>query len=80
MPFLDPNFIPIIGERLETKAKFTELEDRLLLIMLNFHEKKDISHFKHIYFPNRQESTIRNRAKNLCAKEMINPVKKMREN
>ena len=23
IPFLDPNFIPIIGERLETKAKFS---------------------------------------------------------
>lgn len=80
MPFLDPKFIPIVGERLETKAKFSELEDRLLLIFLSLHEKKDITKFKRIYFPQRQEGQIRNRAKNLCAKELSNPVKRLREN
>ena len=80
VPFLDPIFIPIIGERLETKAKFTELEDRLLLILLTLHEKKDIGQYKSIYFPNRHECQIRNRAKNLCAKELNNPIKKIKEN
>lgn len=53
MPFLDPNFIPIIEERFETKSKFNEVEDRMLLIMLSLHQKKDISQYKGIYFPNR---------------------------
>lgn len=36
--------------------------------MLSLHSKRDIPNVKNIYFPTRQESTICNRAKNLCAK------------
>jgi hypothetical protein len=50
----------------------------MLLIMLSLHQKKDISQYKNIYFPNRHESQIRNRAKNLCAKEMVNPIKSLK--
>lgn len=46
--------------------------------MLSLHQKKDISQYKNIYFPNRHESQIRNRAKNLCAKEMVNPIKSLK--
>lgn len=80
VPFLDPIFIPIVEERFETKAKFNEIEDRLLLIFLSLHEKKDIGQYKYIYFPNRSEEQIKNRAKNLCAKEMQNPIKTLKEN
>lgn len=63
MPFLDPLLIPIISERLETKSKFSELEDRLLQTILK--AKLDVGEYKQIYFPTRTESQIKNRIKNL---------------
>jgi hypothetical protein len=79
---LEPLLIPIVSERLETKAKFSELEDRLILIMLK--SKLDVSEYRAIYFPQRAESQIKNRIKNLCGnsntKELNNPIKEMKQN
>ena len=67
--------MPIISERLETKAKFSELEDRLLLILVK--SKLDINEYRGIYFPSRGEAQIKNRIKNLCGngKELGNVIK-----
>ncbi len=69
-------YIPIVEERLETKAKFSELEDRLLVMILS-ERTREISKIRSIYFPGRQEDQIRNRIKNLSAngKEIVNQVK-----
>lgn len=76
IPFFNHLFIPLVGERLETKAKFSELEDRLLQIIIT-HPKRDVSKLKLIYFPNRPEQQIKNRIKNLCGngKDANNPIK-----
>lgn len=79
VPFFNPLFIPLVGERLETKAKFSELEDRLLQMIISS-PRKDITKLRMIYFPNRPEQQIRNRIKNLCgnAKDANNPIKEMK--
>jgi hypothetical protein len=81
VPFFNPLFIPLVGERLETKAKFSELEDRLLQMVIAS-PGKDISRLKAIYFPQRPEQQIRNRIKNLCGngKDNNNPIRDMKLN
>lgn len=81
IPFFNPLFIPLVGERLETKAKFSELEDRLLQMIISS-QRKDITKLRMIYFPHRPEQQIRNRIKNLCgnAKDGNNPIKEMKQN
>ncbi len=78
-PFLDPLFIPLQAERLETKAKFSELEDRLLQILMNL-PRKEMSRLRPIYFPERPEQQIKNRIKNLCGngKDLNNPIREMK--
>lgn len=65
VPFFNPLFIPLIEERLETKAKFSELEDRLLQMII-LSPRKDLTKLRIIYFPHRPEQQIKNRIKNLC--------------
>lgn len=81
VPFFNPLFLPLVGERLETKAKFTELEDRLLQMVIAS-PRKDLNRLKAIYFPHRPEQQIRNRIKNLCGngKDGNNPIKEMKLN
>jgi hypothetical protein len=81
IPFFNPLFIPLVGERLETKAKFSELEDRLLQMVIAS-PRKDIAKLKSIYFPQRPEQQIRNRIKNLCGngKDSNNPIRDMKLN
>ena len=81
VPFFSPLFVPLVEERLETKAKFSEFEDRLLQIVISI-PRRDMAKLKHIYFPNRPEYRIKNRIKNLCGnpKELHNPIKDMKLN
>jgi hypothetical protein len=52
VPFFNPLYVPIVEERLETKAKFSELEDRLLMMIIAS-PRKELSKLRLIYFPNR---------------------------
>ena len=81
VPFFDPLFIPLVKERLESKAKFEEFEDRLLQIVISI-PKRDISKLRPIYFPALLEQKIKNRIKNLCGnvKELHNPIKNIKAN
>lgn len=81
VPFFNPLFIPLIEERLETKAKFSELQDRLLQMII-LSPRKDITKLRIIYFPHRPEQQIKNRIKNLCGnpKQAHNPIKDIKAN